>query len=356
MCDIKTGIELELWVVDDRGRLADGTGIARSSQKIKPEFVDPLVEVATDPHESERGLRHDLESTLREALQAADDENKHLVPLGTPLTASNAAVNCERGVLFERIFGPGVESAKNCAGTHIHFQQGNVSDQLNLLTALDPALALTSSSPYYCGQNGHLSSRAYAYRRRSGPEFRQYCDLWPYVDSVDEWIDRVAYVYAQFERLAAKRDVSPATVAEYFDPENTVLTPVRLRQTQPTVEWRAPDAALPSEVLDLAIDVGRVVAQADSKEIDFGRTGVFDDRIGLPRFPQLEALSHRAIRSGLDETAVEVYLRKFGFNPGKYDPIAPVMNGPPTISRSSARDRRLEQAHRLRTDLTAVVE
>lgn len=218
--------------------------------------------------------------------------------VGTPLTASQEEANCERGRLFETIYAEEVRSAKNCAGTHSHFQKGCAIDQLNHLTALDPSLALVNSSPYYRGENGDSSSRARAYRTKCGRDFRPFCDLWPYAESLTDWTDRVERVHERFVALAAERGISPDTVAANFEPEDTVLNPVRLRQCQPTVEWRAPDAALPSEVIDLAVDVGNLVSGAETKSLEYGSPGVDADRIGIPEFSTLRELSEHAISSG----------------------------------------------------------
>lgn len=354
MCEITTGVELELWVVDSDGHLSGDHTIPTAHDRIQPEFIDPLVEIKTEPHDDEIALRRDLEQTLRAGISAAEQENKQLVPLGTPLTASEADVNCRRGRLFETIYGEGVRSAKNCAGTHIHFQKHNVVDQLNLLTALDPALALVNSSPYYCGEQAQSSSRARAYRQDCGSSFRQFCDLWPYVDSIENWRTRVMYVYERFEELALERGVGPETIAAQFAPEDTVLNPVRLRESQPTVEWRAPDAALPSEIIDLAVDVGSLVAQTDHKDVEFGTAGLRADRIGLPDFSTLRELSSQAITAGVDATPVEMYLRKMGFDPSSYDPITSELAGSSTLSEAEACSLRLEQAGRLREDLSVV--
>lgn len=357
MCEIKTGIELELWVVDQTGRLCDGREIADAHERIKPEFIGPLVEIQTRPHENEFGLRRDLQRTLQTAIRAADAEDKELVPLGTPLIDSDAAANCERGRLFEKIYGTGVRSAKNCAGTHVHFEKDSVIDQLNLLTALDPALALLSSSPYYAGQRGENSSRALAYRQKCGSEFRRYCDLWSYADSLEAWNDRVDQLYEEFKRLAETRGVSAETVEEFFTPEDTVLNPVRLRECQPTVEWRAPDAALPSQIVQIAIDVGELVCQTGTKSIEYGSPGVQSDRIQIPTVPELRTLSRQAIHSGLETVEVRNYLRKMGFDLSQYHPLSSQLRGPETLSESEARTLRLEQARRLRADVeTLTVE
>lgn len=356
MFTIKTGVELELWVVDRSGRLTDGRTIADAHERIKPEFIGSLIEIQTDPHETELGLRRDLQTTVQTAIRAASAEGKQLVPLGTPLTASDASAHSERGRLFETIYGDGVKSAKNCAGTHVHFEKDDVIDQLNLLTAIDPALALLSTSPYYFGENGNDSARAQAYRAECGAEFRGYCELWSYADSLGEWEERVDHMYGVFKRLASERGVSPETIEEFFEPEDTVLNPVRLRECQPTVEWRAPDAALPSQIVQIAVDVGRLVSQTGDKSIEFGTPGVHADRIRLPEFSELQELSQQAIHSGLETVEVRDYLRTMGFDLSEYQPLSPQLNGPPTLDESEARKRRLEQAQRLRTDVERLTE
>ncbi len=356
MCEIKTGVELELWVIDHWGRLCDGQEISDAHERIEPEFIGPLVEIQTEPHENELGLRRDFQTVLRTAIRAASAEGKQLVPLGTPLTASDAPAHSERGRLFETIYGDGVQSAKNCAGTHVHFEKDDVIDQLNVLTALDPALALLSTSPYYSGELGSDCSRAQAYRKRCGPEFRGYCDLWSYADDLEEWRERVDHMYEVFKQLSSERGVSPETVEEFFEPEDTVLNPVRLHECQPTVEWRAPDAALPSQIVQIATDVGQIVSQTGDKPVEYGTPGVRSDRIRLPEFSELRKLSERAIRSGLGTVEVRNYLREMGFDLSEYQPLSPQLNGPPTLDESEARRLRLEQAQRLRTDVERLTE
>lgn len=352
--DITTGVEMELWVVDEHGQLCDGEGLAVAHDRIKPEFIDPLLEVQTEPHDDVAGLRRDLQEVLTAAIEAAEADDKQLVPLGTPLTEADAPVNCDRGRLYERIYGDGVASAKNCAGTHVHFEQTDVVRQLNLLTALDPALALVSSSPYYRGERRYDSSRADGYRTECGSAFRQFCDLWSYVDSVEEWQSRVEGAYEDFVAIAAERGVDADLVEAQFDPENTVLNPVRLRRCQPTVEWRAPDAALPSQVLRLAGDVRELVDRVDTTPVEVGGQGVAPDRIAVPEFPDLWELSRTAIEDGLDSGRVRSYLRSFGLDPEAYRPISRKIYGPQSLSEPTARELRLEYARRLREDVASL--
>lgn len=347
-------MELELWVVDQHGYLCDGRHVADAHDQIEPEFVESMLEVKTEPRETETELRRDLHETLRVATRVAKSRDQHLVPLGTPLTESTAAAYTARGKLFERIYGDGVRSAKNCAGTHVHFEQTDTVDQLNLLTALDPALALVSSSPYYCGVGGRSSCRAHAYRQECGADFRQFCGLWEYTDSVEAWEERVDEAFDAFKGLAADRGVSAATVEEHFTPENTVLNPVRLRASQPTVEWRAPDSALPSEIVSLAAGVGRLIEQLETKPVEFGEAGVYDDRICLPDYTELCGLSKAAINFGLEPSPVSLYLRHMEFDCSAYRPLSPRIAGPDTLSEAEARRMRLDQARRFEADVATL--
>jgi len=115
-----------------------------------------------------------------------------------------------------------------------------------------------------------------------------------------------------------------------------------------------PDAALPSQVIDLAVDVGNLVSQAGTKPLDYGSPGLRRDRIGAPEFPRLLELSEEAIPDGLESGDVERYLRKMGFDPSEYHPVAPRLDGPSTLGEPAARELRLEQAARLRDDLKTI--
>ncbi|WP_276246632.1 glutamate-cysteine ligase family protein [Haladaptatus sp. YSMS36] len=348
---MNTGIEIEFWVVNDDGRLCNGHDLTDAHDKVEPEFVGPLIEVRTDPHETATALRRDLQDTLRKTIQYADTLEKQLVPLGTPLTDATVPAKKGRGHLFEDIYEDGVKSAKNCAGTHVHFEKGNVCRQLNLLTALDPALALVSSSPYYCGEREVDSSRAAAYRKKCGSDFERYCDLRGYADNVEAWNEQTEDAYEAFKTLAAERGVAEEDVCEHFSAENTVLNPVRLRHEQPTVEWRAPDSTLPSQAVQLAMDVRDVVTQTETKPLEIGTTGVQFDRIGVPTFEQLQSVSQQAIRWGLDSGMVCNYLEAMGFDPSAYEPISQELRGPGTLKESEARTIRRQYADRLRADV-----
>lgn len=129
------------------------------------------------------------------------------------------------------------------------------------------------------------------------------------------------------------------------------MTPVRLRDQSPTVEWRAPDTSLPSHLLRLIEDVSVLVSQVDEKEVVIGVPGIRDHEIGIPPFGKLRALSATAISDGLASEEVRDYLTEMGFDLSKYAPIAERVIGPYHISEKTAQAIRLEYAAALRADV-----
>ena len=348
---MKIGVESEYWVVDETGALCDGRELVDAHECVEPEFIASLIEIKTPPVANESALRRTLQSTLRTVLAAADAQGKRLVPLGTPLADSSSPIVSERGQLLERIYGDGIKPATQCAGTHVHFDAENVPRQVNLLTALDPALALVSSSPYYAGEHSMHAARPYAYRSLCGDEFVQFRDLWEYTTDTTSWNDRLATAYEAFRTLAIDRGVTEQEFTTHFQPENTMPTPVRVRQQFPTVEWRAPDTALPSQVVKLTNDISRLVDQTASKPVEIGEPGVGPDRIGIPAFDDLTQLTAAAIERGLDSPAVWNYLEAMSIDPRDYQPISAEIGHQSSVSVAEAQRIRLEYADRLEHDV-----
>lgn len=347
---MQLGLEAEYWVVDGEGRLTDGRSLLDAHERAEGEFVAPMIEIATPPVSGVEALEREFLEALRAVLDAAEREEMHLVPLGTPITADSLPAVTDRGRFLERLYGPGLDAAKRCAGTHVHFEKRNVVEQVNLLTALDPALALVSSSPYYEGERLAHCSRAYAYRRRTGSAFSRYRDVWEYMESLGEWNARLDDAYGELRVLAHERGIDDATFECHVKPENSVLTPVRLRLGSPTVEWRTPDTALPSQILRLVGDVERLVRRTEELPVAVGdEPGVRDDGITIPSFSKLRPLTREAIFDG-PTAGVEAYLRSMGLEPEPYAPIAAELAGPERIEEGEARELRLRYADRLRED------
>jgi hypothetical protein len=202
------------------------------------------------------------------------------------------------------VVGSDFEYVRHCAGTHVHVEQqpGVAVDQHNAFVALDPALALVNSSPYFRGQRLAAGARSKLYRWMAYDDLPHQGRLWPYVDDREEYTRRLERRYEDFEAAAMDAGIDRRAVAKHFDPESAVWTPVQFREAFSTVEWRSPDAALPSDVVRLADRLAALVARLDEVEVriegDRGRVG--PDEVVLPEFDAVMATS--TTRSATDST------------------------------------------------------
>ncbi|RQH00861.1 glutamate-cysteine ligase family protein [Natrarchaeobius oligotrophus] len=353
---MKTSLEVEYWVVDDDGDLVAPDSLLDEFEWTDPEFVEPMLEIKTSPCPSLAELREEFLGRVGAAVAAARDRDKRLVPLSTPLFAAPSEIpyRDKRGTdLQRRIVGPTFDDARVCAGTHVHFEQSNPVDQLNALTAFDPAFALVNSSSHYRGERILACARPYLYRRSCYGSCPDQGQLWPYVDSVAEWEDRLESAYDGFRDRALARGVDPDAFDDEFSPYDAVWTPIRLRDAFPTVEWRSPDAALPTQVLQLTTELRSIVADADARgtvveDVD----SVTDDAeaVTLPPFDAVERVTDAAIHDGLENPDVRRYLSDQGFTPSAYDPLADRLPDS-RITKRRAKELRLEAASWLEADL-----
>ncbi|MDS0476052.1 glutamate--cysteine ligase [Natrinema sp. 1APR25-10V2] len=362
---MNTSLEVEYWVVDTDGDLVAPDTLLDVSDQVDPEFVEPMLEIKTTPCESMIELREELRGRIGRVVDAARERDKRLVPLATPLYASPDEIpyrEKESTDLQRRIVGPAFDDARVCAGTHVHFEQSNVAAQLNALTAIDPAFSLVNSSSHYHGERILECARPFLYRRSCYEACPEQGQLQPYVDSVAEWERRLEDAYRSFRERAIERGVDPETFDDEFEPYDAVWNPVRLRKAMPTVEWRSPDAALPSQVLRLAAEVRSVVTRADTRGTVVDDSGsptesdaIIDSNaagepVHLPAFDAVESITDAAIRDGLDDSEVRRYLRGLGFTPSAYDPLADRATDSRITGRRAKR-LRLRAADRLEADL-----
>ncbi|MFC7008021.1 glutamate-cysteine ligase family protein [Halalkalicoccus salilacus] len=351
---MKTSIEVEYWVVDGEGKLTAAGDLVDLSEQVEGEFVKPLLEMKTTPCETVEELRNKFVERLHSTVQATRARDRHLVPLGTPLSDESIEFRSdERTAIQRRVLGESFDHAKHCAGTHVHFEQEDVLGQLNALTALDPAFALLNTSPYYRGERVAACARPYVYRRGCYRDHPEHGQLREYAESVEGRERELGTRFEAFKRLAAADGVSESRIEELFEPDDTVWTPVRLRRSFPTVEWRSPDAALPSEVLRLVSEMAPIVRRTGETPvtIDDGEVGVDADGVTLPAFETLERYVEEAMTHGLESTAVTDYLERMGLTPSRYRPIGSEIDGRSTVSPRSARRLRLRYARRLERDV-----
>jgi gamma-glutamyl:cysteine ligase YbdK (ATP-grasp superfamily) len=353
---IPRSIEVEYWVVDDEGRLVEPGELVGASPGAEREFVEPLLEVKTSPCETTAALRDELFDRIGRVLRRADELDRGLVPLATPVTRDGIReLPGERTRIQNRVVGEPFEYVRHCAGTHVHVEQqpGREVEQLNALVALDPALALVNSSPYFRGQRLCAGARSELYRRMAYDDLPHQGRLWRYAADVDEWRRRLERRYEEFVTAAIDAGVDRRAVESCFDPESAVWTPVQLRETFGTVEWRSPDAALLSQVVRLADSIAGVVERLDETglRIEGEAGGVTEDAVVLPTFDALIGYVDDAIRAGLSSDAVRSYLERMGFDVDALTLIAREIDGRATVSPEEARELRLEYADRLERDV-----
>ncbi len=357
---IRRSVEVEYWVIDDDGDLTDPEGLLDAAPGVETEFVVPLVEVKTTPCATTAELRAELYDRLGRVIQRADRRNKALVPLATPVwTGPIADRDHERTRIQDRVVGERFEHVRRCAGTHIHVEQqpGREIDQLNVLTALDPALALVNSSPYHGHEPIAAGARSMLYRWMAYDHLAHQGELWRYADSTEEWARRLERRYEEFVTEAVVAGFDRSMVESCFDPEGAVWTPVKLRGEFSTVEWRSPDTTVPSQVVRLADDIVGVIERLVSPDagaavrIDGTDGRAATDRLTLPAFDSLEALVEDAIREGLSSPTVRSYLERMGFDVSAYEPLTEAVRRERPSSVAEARAIRLEYARRLRRDV-----
>jgi hypothetical protein len=312
--------------------------------------------VKTTPCETTAELREELLGRLRSVLRRADDLDRRLVPLGTPLASEEIAeLPSERTRIQNRVVGEPFQYVRHCAGTHVHVEQqpGRAVDQFNAFVALDPALALVNSAPYFGGDRLAASARSELYRRRAYADLPHQGRLWRYLSDEREWTRRLERRYEWFVTAALDAGVDRAAVESAFDPESAVWTPVQFRAAFDTVEWRSPDAALPGQVLRLADQLAGFVETLRGAEVSIeGTRGrVSPDEIVLPEFGTVVEYVDAAIEDGLASDALRAYLDRMGFEPAAFDPLSAELDGQAPVSREAARRLRLEYADRLERDL-----
>lgn len=354
---MQKSIEVEYWVIDRNGNLATPGRLTELSDQVEEEFVENLFEIKTPPCSSIPELGSVFIGLLEEVLAEARKRDKMLVPLGTPIHGGHIeTLPGERNHIQSRIVGHKLGFARYCAGTHFHFEQRNVTDQLNTLLALDPALALVSSSPFFQGRRVAPDARAQLYRKWSYEQFPKHGQLWEYVETVAQWNRRLDRRFEEFKLAADRSGVDEQTFDDHFTPEDVVWTPVRLRHKFSTVEWRSPDAALPSQILKLVGAIEAIMEGLhDSTVCIEGTMGrISPTEIVLPEFSALCQYTDIAIGTGITSTRLQRYLDRMGFDLDEYHPITEEFTGRNYLSESEACDVRKQYARRLERDVMSL--
>jgi glutamate---cysteine ligase / carboxylate-amine ligase len=99
---MSVGLELEYWVIDEAGELVSAADLLDIHNALVPEFVEPMLEIQVPPADGIAELRQNVTTILETVLARAADLDKHLVPLGTPLTEHRFPITTDRGKLLQK--------------------------------------------------------------------------------------------------------------------------------------------------------------------------------------------------------------------------------------------------------------
>ena len=356
---MQLSLELEYWTVDETGTLTSALPVLDRIDDLHAESADPMLEVVTDPCDDVPELRAEVTRRVQEAIEVGREEGCRLVPLGTPLHAGPVSTSDGPRTRIQRqVLGETFNDAIHCAGTHIHVDRidGAETDQLNLLTALDPAFALVASSTFHQGRTVATCARSHLYRRRCYGDHPWLGRLWPYVADIDEWHSRIDATFDRFRQQALAQDVERSTFDEHFTPEDSTWAPVRLREKYDTIEWRSPDVTLPSQVLQLAKDVRDILDLVENRHVESGsRLGVTASTVTVPTFDRLQEYVSTAIDQGLESSTIKRYLETMGFDKTSYRPISAELVDKPPMDRQRAQWLRLRYADRLERDVRTLI-
>ncbi len=347
---MRTGVELEYWVTDGNGKLRSAEKIASRLDFAEREFVEPVLEIKTEPRETVSGLRNEIKRKLKNAIEEAESLDLNIVGLGTPLHSGEIKTDeSARSRLQEKIVGERLNYAKHVAGTHFHFEQTDPVKQINLLTALDPSLSLVSSSPYYRGKRVADNARNQIYRYRCYEKLSKHGQLWNYTSSREEWENRIETRFNEFKDFAQEKGIDGSKIEEHFRPEDSIWIPVRLREKFGTVEWRSPDSALPGRIIELLEKIRHLVEKTGDSRLETGKPGIEPGRIVVPEFTELDRLSRNAIYDGQENGEVRRYLEELGFE--KQDSVSREIDAGASIDRETAKKIRLKYSKKLKQDV-----
>ncbi|MFB6182569.1 MAG: glutamate-cysteine ligase family protein [Candidatus Nanohaloarchaea archaeon] len=352
---MKKGIELEYWVIDEEGYLMSAELLSKKFDFTAPEFLDPILEIKTDPKEDIHKLKKQIKKRMEKVLDECEERNLRIMPLGTPLNHGNIdIVKDERYQLLQEFNPKDVEMEREIAraGTHIHFEKQQIKNQLNILTALDPASALLNSSPYHKGIKVGSSSRNLLYRYWWDNPFPKHVELWEYIEKIEEWKQREMKRFNELKETAIQQGINEKTFKEHYSPEDSNWAPIRLRQEFPTVEYRSLDAALPSEIIKFTRQTNQIIEKYQDKEIEIGeKTQKKEEKIILPKFETVKERSRKAAKKGIKSKQLKNYLKNIGYELNAYNPIAEQITGPKKITMSEARQKHLKYADMLEKDI-----
>jgi len=243
------GIEEELFVVDDEGRVVpQSEAVLRAHRRLEPgdeldhELFLQQVEIQTDAHDDPDALREDLVAQRSSAVAAARAAGFHLAAMPVDVLGGGDPVPTPDS-RYARMIAHYGEIARNgmTCGMHIHVEVAD-EDAVRVIDGLRPWTpllnALSANAPFFHGRDtAHASFRGHLW------------DMWPTAGVVDAFGDLKSY-----RRLVETAISSGAAVDEHM-----VYLDARIAENYPTVEIRVADVCTEVDDALLVAELARAI-------------------------------------------------------------------------------------------------
>lgn len=325
----RVGIEEELFVVDDGGRLVpESEAVLRAHRRLEPgdeldhELFLQQVELQTEPQLDPDALREDLISQRSAAVAAARAVGVHVVAVPVDVlggTEPIAAPGSRRSRMLARFGDTSRNGLTSAMHVHVEVPDRAAVRVLDVLRPWTPMLtALAANSPFHHGRDTRQSS----WRGHQ-------VDTWPTAGAAEPYGDRKTYR----ELIDAAIESGAAMDAHMFYPD------VRIAEDYPTVEVRVTDVCTDVEDALLVAELCRaLVATAVSSDLD---TGTW-------RVEVLRGARWRARHDGLEGHLLEPFKRSFVPAEQALDSLLTTVR--PALDEAGTSERVHEGLHRLLTE------
>jgi hypothetical protein len=281
-----SGYEIEMFVLDSRGALADADRLIGKAQKrdipVKKECAKSMLEIVCMPHSRLSFTSINLINSLIDLARIAKKEGLHLFPFGTypglndPVFRKSPQYTVQKRILGERFVNAGL-----CSGFHQHYTlprgvfdlarkqlqyktassvQKTMLDSYNMLIAIDPILStFLQSSPYVNNQYLAKDSRMVLYRGGAKLKYRNglyaqhqmFGALPPYKQTVRDLLLSLHNKHRKWQGLLAQHGYPVEEEESLKSIFSVGWNPVKINE-KGTLEYRGGDATYLSIMLGVS--------------------------------------------------------------------------------------------------------
>lgn len=313
----KSGIELEYFLIDRKGKIANSAPeiISKTKEKypdlpIVPEVGQNMIEIASAPEIMIPDIMDRMLSDLNKIISVAESMGLFIYPFGTyPGKYTPILTENKRYKILEKIFGKKRFSiAMQCVGVHTHFTlpwgvfdsknktvksipfeskyKEAMINTFNFYIAADPALTtFAQSSPFFQGQHIAKDSRMVMYRSGAlkNPDswyanFPEYGSLHSYILTNTDMVHAIENRFNNWVEILNKTKTDTKDFLKNNSILGTTWSPVRIN-SHGTTESRSMDANLPSIIFALAMIMKFV---SKNLQEDFIKVKISDAAIDTP--------------------------------------------------------------------------